>query len=866
MYESAWLLLGWNAVIAAILAAIVAALSWTPYLRRRPALCHSLWLLVLIKLVTPPVIPLPVLAADESDREHASETARSEIPSSPETAVVTEIHGTGAHVNCNEMRHVAPEGGVVVQQPPRDAQILASSSEQPIASELAESAKASVFSFDFTMQSIAIGVWLAVSFTLLIFGWLQVRRMARLLHRAGKADDRLQRIARGAAERMRVRDVDVRFIDGQAPPMIWIGWSGPVIVFPKKLAAKLSDEQINCIACHELAHFARRDQWFNTFALVVTALCWWHPAAWWARRRMRKAQELCCDEQVIHQCEVSRKSYLETLFQALEFIQTKHVMPNLASSFGDGRSIKSRFAALARGQLVHRNSRLSHAALIVLFAGLLCVPVHGQDNDEAADENKPKPQAKAKINEKPLYLHYLAPDYFGQDAGTSKPRLIKSLRVVPENDFDVFFNDPDNEARRILIQGRIALREGKYVCDINASYFSLEVYSGELPLEQLREPSMVTIFSGGIAPMKLVLSHERSAEPFLKRMAGIDGSALAPERSKKPSGTPQIETPGQTRSGDTKKQAKVEKPIYLHWFKPFYRGDNSAAKPILTLRVSESEVFDITFADKALKVRKYRIKGVIKAQNGKFVGDVEAVWKSGERFTGEFKLEDVRKGKVTVFSGAYFPTRVVMSYNRLASKHQIRELIGQLASKNAPPPPDETKNFRVRPDDWDENAQNVVYFAKGKLLKLGKTAFPILLENLDDKRYCMTRSYSIEINHSVGEVCGHIIVESVELADGPYKSRTGADGKDYVCPSYFAANYGRDLKKWWKDHRDKTLLEMQIEALRWRIAEEKRIGALPADRKWVDEFMKKLTYELSVLEATHAEMNRSNEARVKGKG
>src|SRR5262249_40391848 len=45
-----------NAAVAMLLA-LVAALS---QLIRRPALSHGLWLLVLIKLLTPPILPLPI--------------------------------------------------------------------------------------------------------------------------------------------------------------------------------------------------------------------------------------------------------------------------------------------------------------------------------------------------------------------------------------------------------------------------------------------------------------------------------------------------------------------------------------------------------------------------------------------------------------------------------------------------------------------------------------------------------------------------------------------------------------------------------------------------------------------------------------
>src|SRR5438874_5881737 len=46
-----------NAVVATILAVIAALAGWVG---RRPALTHALWLLVLIKLITPPFYPVSV--------------------------------------------------------------------------------------------------------------------------------------------------------------------------------------------------------------------------------------------------------------------------------------------------------------------------------------------------------------------------------------------------------------------------------------------------------------------------------------------------------------------------------------------------------------------------------------------------------------------------------------------------------------------------------------------------------------------------------------------------------------------------------------------------------------------------------------
>ena len=49
-----------NAAAAALVACLALVVS---RLVRRPALAHALWLLALVKLVTPPILPLPLLPA-----------------------------------------------------------------------------------------------------------------------------------------------------------------------------------------------------------------------------------------------------------------------------------------------------------------------------------------------------------------------------------------------------------------------------------------------------------------------------------------------------------------------------------------------------------------------------------------------------------------------------------------------------------------------------------------------------------------------------------------------------------------------------------------------------------------------------------
>jgi hypothetical protein len=50
-----------NAIVATVLALAAAAVSCVC---RRPALVHGLWLLVLVKLITPPILPVEISGLD----------------------------------------------------------------------------------------------------------------------------------------------------------------------------------------------------------------------------------------------------------------------------------------------------------------------------------------------------------------------------------------------------------------------------------------------------------------------------------------------------------------------------------------------------------------------------------------------------------------------------------------------------------------------------------------------------------------------------------------------------------------------------------------------------------------------------------
>ena len=86
----------------------------------------------------------------------------------------------------------------------------------------------------------------------------------------------------------------------QAPAVI--GWFRPVVFLPVTALTGLSEEQLEVVIAHELAHIQRLDPFVNVFQVCVETLLFYHPAVWWLNRRIRAEREHCCDDMAVALC------------------------------------------------------------------------------------------------------------------------------------------------------------------------------------------------------------------------------------------------------------------------------------------------------------------------------------------------------------------------------------------------------------------------------------------------------------------------------------------------------------------------------------------------------------------------------------
>jgi len=80
-------------------------------------------------------------------------------------------------------------------------------------------------------------------------------------------------------------------------PLTW-GWRKPVILLPAGAGAWAEAERSSALF-HELSHIKRADFLVLFFLRVSLAVFWWNPVCWLVYFRIRKEQEIACDELVL---------------------------------------------------------------------------------------------------------------------------------------------------------------------------------------------------------------------------------------------------------------------------------------------------------------------------------------------------------------------------------------------------------------------------------------------------------------------------------------------------------------------------------------------------------------------------------------
>lgn len=146
------------------------------------------------------------------------------------------------------------------------------------------------------------------------------------------------------------------------PAVLWAPRS--LVLLPAAFAQQFDPAQRVLVLRHELAHLRHGDALWALGAELALAVLWFHPLAWFARRRFQLDMELACDERVLRLAPADTPAYAQTLLHSVGIAPTPALIP-----WFTGAQLKERLTMIERQHPAAWRRRLGFLALAGLLAG-----------------------------------------------------------------------------------------------------------------------------------------------------------------------------------------------------------------------------------------------------------------------------------------------------------------------------------------------------------------------------------------------------------------------------------------------------------------------------------------------------------------
>ena len=216
------------------------------------------------------------------------------------------------------------------------------------------------------------GLWGAgAAFLLLrsLLHWDRIRRIARdaVAMTAGREAEILRTLER---EMSFTTPLPLRCTESFLEPGIF-GILRPVLLWPRAISERLTNEQLEAVLAHELCHLRRSDNLAALFHLAVQTVFWFHPLVWWIGAQLMSERERACDEEVIRRGS-EREAYAESILKTCQFFVES---PLACVSGVTGSDLKKRIEEIMTKDAVSTPGALKRALLTAAAVVVFVAPV-----------------------------------------------------------------------------------------------------------------------------------------------------------------------------------------------------------------------------------------------------------------------------------------------------------------------------------------------------------------------------------------------------------------------------------------------------------------------------------------------------------
>jgi TonB family protein len=229
-------------------------------------------------------------------------------------------------------------------------------------------------------QAITVGLWIAGSaFVLARVGLGFVLLQVALQRGKPLTDADWQSDLADASDKLDLNPHLIQLSFGRLNSPVTFGFREPVILLPQE-AAHWSGLSRQTVLMHELAHIRRRDWLWNCVAQIALAVFWFHPLVWVLYERLRREEELACDDDALLRG-IPPAVYAGVLLEMTQNLSSRFLLASAMSGRGSAAHLRARFAhILERPQSRSGSSKAGKAAvgfLLLVSAGCASLNARG---------------------------------------------------------------------------------------------------------------------------------------------------------------------------------------------------------------------------------------------------------------------------------------------------------------------------------------------------------------------------------------------------------------------------------------------------------------------------------------------------------
>lgn len=421
-----------NTIVAAGLALIVALVCRIRSVP--PVVRHALWLVVLLKLIVPPLFPGPIQvpapwrsfasrrngilllcdAATARPGDSQSHTATNQALGLPNHQAAPVDIGEDALGDArrpveDRFEPLLEQSVLAVPVPPpateiapRDAPSENTVHESNLRDDQTSTVKPTGMpdvpgsaapphpgerqraddKWQISASSLLIAGFLVATFGIISIQFVRLLRLRRLLTRARPAPDGFVATVEDLAAQIGIRAPVVGCSAEVSSPIVCT-FGRPVLLWPASQLAGLRETALRAVILHELAHLARRDHLIGWLELAAGCFWWWNPLFWYVRHQLRETAELACDAWVMALYPEGRGDYARALVDLAEFdSRNRRAIPALGVADGSKHLFQRRLVMIMGSRVRYRLGVLG-----VIGTGLLALAaMPGCSAGHAAEE------------------------------------------------------------------------------------------------------------------------------------------------------------------------------------------------------------------------------------------------------------------------------------------------------------------------------------------------------------------------------------------------------------------------------------------------------------------------------------------------